>query len=787
MIQHPEFPVEPWAVRETELNVDNLAQTESVFALSNGHIGLRGNLDEGEPFGLPGTYLAGFYEVRPLPYAEAGYGDPEAGETIVNVTNGKLIRLLVQDEPLDIRYGELRSHERVLDFRAGVLRRTAEWRSPTGVLVRISSTRLVSFAQRSIAAIFYEVEPLEQRIPVVVQSELLANESPPMAERDPRAAAALSAPLELESSQTAELRAALVHRTKGSGLRLAVAMDHMVEGPEGTDANTEAFGDLVRLLITADVAPGAPLRVIKFLAYGWSSERSLPAIRDQVGAAIAEARHTGWDGLLEQQRAWLDDFWERSDVELDGDAELQQATRFALFHVLQAGARGEQRAIASKGLTGPGYDGHTFWDTESFVLPVLTFTAPNAAADALRWRHSTLGLAKERASQLGLCGAAFPWRTIRGQECSGYWPAGTAAFHVNADIAEAVVRYVAATEDDGFERDVGLELLVETARLWRSLGHHDQRGAFRIDGVTGPDEYSAIADNNIYTNVQAQRNLLAAADAAERHPRHAAELGVGEEEMAGWRDAARAMVIPYDENLEVHAQAEEFTEHQVWDFENTRPDQYPLLLHFPYFDLYRKQVVKQADLVLAMAVRGDAFTAEQKARNFAYYERLTVRDSSLSASVQAVMAAEVGHLELAYDYFAEAALLDLDDLEHNTRDGVHIASLAGTWAALVCGFAGLRHRGGLVSFAPRLPEGLTRLAFSLTFRGQRLRVEITRDRARYLLAEGGSREIAHHGARLTLEPGKPQDRPIPPAPARPRPAQPPGREPERRRPAAASA
>ena len=225
----------------------------------------------------------------------------------------------------------------------------------------------------------------------------------------------------------------------------------------------------------------------------------------------------------------------------------QQAVRFSLFHVLQAGARAEGRAIPAKGLTGPGYDGHAFWDTETFVLPVLTYTAPEAVADALRWRHSTLPLATERARQLGLDGAAFPWRTITGAECSGYWPAGTAAFHIGADIAAAVVRYVEATGDEAFERDVGLELLVETARLWRSLGHHDAQGRFRIDGVTGPDEYSAVADNNVYTNLMAQHNLRAAADAAERHPDRAGLLGVDDEEMAAWRDAAKAMFIPYDD------------------------------------------------------------------------------------------------------------------------------------------------------------------------------------------------------------------------------------------------
>jgi alpha,alpha-trehalose phosphorylase len=563
---------------------------------------------------------------------------------------------------------------------------------------------------------------------------------------------------------------------------MAAAMDHIVEGPEGTADEIDVFEDLARLTVTAELGPGRPLRIVKFLAYGWSAERSMPAMRDQVAAARAGAAHRGWDGLVAEQRAYLDDFWNGADVELDGDPELQQAIRFALFHVLQAGARGEQRAIAAKGLTGPGYDGHTFWDTESYVLPVLTYTAPNAAADALRWRHRTLDLARERAKVLGLRGAAFPWRTIRGQECSGYWPAGTGAFHINADIADATIRYRAATDDDVFEREVGLELLVETARLWRSLGHHDVSGRFRIDGVTGPDEYSAVADNNVYTNLMAQRNMAAAADAAERHPRTAGRLGVDEEETAGWRDAARDMMVPYDSALGVHAQADEFTQHQVWDFAATAPEQYPLLLHFPYFDLYRKQVVKQADLVLAMHVRGDAFTAEEKARNFEYYERLTVRDSSLSACTQAVIAAEVGHLQLAFDYFGEAALMDLDDLEHNTRDGVHIASLAGTWIAAVAGFGGMRDHDGELSFAPRLPEALTRIAFRLSFRGRRLMVEVTPEQASYSLLDGAGLDITHHGQPVRLSRTEPQLRDIPPAPAREAPQQPPGRAPTRRRP-----
>ncbi|HEX5192741.1 MAG TPA: glycoside hydrolase family 65 protein [Solirubrobacteraceae bacterium] len=782
MIDHPAYPVEPWSVRETALHLDTLAQSESVFALSNGHIGLRGNLDEGEPNGLPGTYLAGLFETRPLPYAEAGYGYPEDGQSVVNVTNGKLMRLLVEDEPFDVRYGVLESHERVLDLRAGLLRREVVWTSPTGRQIKVSSTRLVSFTQRAVALIEYTVEPVDGSFPVVLQSELVANESMPAISSDPRAAAALAKPLESESHDHLHQRALLVHHTRASGLRVASAMDHEIEGPDGTACRTMATDDVARVEVVADLAPGKPLRVVKAISYGWSGTRSGPALRDQVSAALTAAMHTGFEGLLAEQRRYLDEYWDRADVEIEGDAELQQAIRFAMWHTLQAGARGEQRAIAAKGLTGSGYDGHTFWDTEMFVLPVLTYTAPHAAADALRWRRDTLELARQRASDLGLQGAAFPWRTIQGQECSSYWPAGTAAFHINADIARATTRYQWATGDEEFERTTGAELLVETARLWRSLGHHDAAGKFRIDGVTGPDEYSAVADNNIYTNLMAAHNLVAAAELVERMPARAAELGVDDEEAASWRDAAARMTVPYNELLEVHEQAERFTSHELWDFENCPADHYPLLLNFPYFDLYRKQVVKQADLVLALFECGHAFTDSEKGRDFEYYERLTVRDSSLSACSQAIVAAETGHMDLAYDYFAEAALMDLDDLEHNTRDGVHIASLAGTWLAAVAGFGGMRDHHGKLTFKPRLPDALTRLRFRLMFRDRGLVVEVDSEHTRYQLRFGDPLTIEHHGSEHEVTTDAELELEIPKLRPRGNPTQPPGRAPTRRRP-----
>jgi len=796
VIENESYDVEPWCLTESSLDLDLIAQSESVFALSNGHIGMRGNLDEGDPHGLPGTYLNSLYEDRPLPYAEAGYGFPDTGQTVINVTNGKIIRLLVNDEPFDIRYGIVRSHTRALDMRAGTLTREVVWTSPAGHTVKIKSVRLVSLTQRAIAAISYSVTPvtLDEEgnaeepadspggvpLRLVVMSEIVANEEVPAMAADPRAAAILAEPLvgeEHNATDGKHHRSVLVHGTRSSKLRLAAGMAHEVTGPKRMSLQNESFPDVGRFTVAAEVPQGEELRLVKYLGYGWSSQRSRPALVDQVAGALAAAELTGWDGLLKEQRAFLDSFWEGADVEVDGDVQIQQAVRFGLFHILQAGARAEQRPIPAKGLTGTGYDGHTFWDTETFVLPVLTYTHPSAAADALRWRALTLDIARAHATELGLEGAAFAWRTIHGEECSGYWPAGTAAFHINADIAAAVINYLDATEDEQFEREVGLPLLIETARLWRSLGQHDASGQFRIEGVTGPDEYSAVKDNNLYTNLMAQQNLAAAADLVEKLQFESRDLGVTHEEAASWRDAAQDIFVPYDEDLQVHPQHDGFTKYARWDFNGTPEDHYPLLLHYPYFQLYRKQVVKQADVVLAMQLRPDAFTPEQMRRNFDYYESITVRDSSLSPATQAVMAAQVGHLNLAYDYLAEAAFMDLQDREHNTRDGLHIASLAGAWTALIGGFGGLRAVRGQLCFSPKLPPGIVGLSFRMRYRGRVVLVAIHGQSAKYTVLSGDPLDILHYNEPATIS-DKELSLDIPTCVPLPPPSQPFGRVPQ---------
>lgn len=743
------FDVDPWTVSISDVRPESLAHEESVFGLSNGHLGWRGNLDEGDPRGVAGSYLNGVFEEHPMPYAEDAYGYPEVGQSVINVQNGQIIRMLVDDEPFDIETGELSSHDRRLDLRDGTLHRSFEWTSPTGRRVRVESTRVVSLSRRAIAAVRYSVEAVEHAVDITVISELLANEPVPVEHDDPRVQDLLTRPLVTVETDAVGSRATLLHRTRRSGLAVATTMDHEVDAP-GYRLVTEAEDDGARTTIRARLDPGERLVIVKYVGHDFEESRASATVRARAETAVTAAMADGWDRLLAEQREVLDDYWRCADVIVEGEPRLQQAVRYALFQVFQSAARAELRSVPGKGLTGAGYEGHTFWDFEAFVLPVLTSTAPDAARQALLWRHSTLPHARDRAAQLHLAGAAFAWRTIDGRESSGYWPASTAAFHINADIAAAVLHYVRATGDVEFEREYGLEILVETARLWVSLGRRDADGTFHIDGVTGPDEYSAIANDNVFTNLMAQLNLRAAADAARRHPERCEDLGVGADEIDEWTATAAAMHIPFDADLGIHPQSAGYTQLERWDFDATGIDQYLLHDHFPYFDLYRKQVLKQADLVLAMHFAHEAFTPEQKIRNFEYYEALTVRDSSLSAAPQAVIAAEVHQLELAYDYLAEVATIDLDDAHGNTHEGLHVAALAGVWTVIVAGFGGMRDTADGLRFAPRLPPRLTRLGFGIRVHGETLRLDVSAPETTYRYSGDEPLKLLHFDQAITV-------------------------------------
>jgi alpha,alpha-trehalose phosphorylase len=441
--------------------------------------------------------------------------------------------------------------------------------------------------------------------------------------------------------------------------------------------------------------------------------------------------------------------------------EIQQAIRFNLFHILQASARAEDAGVPAKGLTGQAYEGHYFWDTEIYVLPFLIYTSPRIAKNLLTFRYKMLPQARARARQLGHRGAMFPWRTISGEEASAYYAAGTAQYHINADIMYGLRKYVQATGDESFLRDYGAEMLVETARLWLDLGFYSDAkgGKFCINSVTGPDEYNTVVNNNAYTNLMARENLRYAAQALkslratspEAYSVLVHKTALEPSEIEAWKRAAESMYVPYDEKLQIIPQDDSFLDREPWDFRNTPSDRYPLLLFYHPLNIYRKQVIKQADVVLAMFLLGNAFSSEAKKRNFEFYDPLTTGDSSLSSCVEAIIAAQVGDSEKAIRYGMAALLMDLADVGGNVKDGCHIASMGGTWMMLAYGLGGMRDDDGMLSFWPRrAPEDNAILRFPVTYRGQILEVEIGEENVKYTLREGVSLTIRHETEEIQL-------------------------------------
>ena len=767
------YPTDEWRLVETRCTDRYLKRAETIFALANGYMGVRGTPDEGRPSVSPGSFVNGFHETWPIVHAEEAYGFARTGQTIVKVPDATTLRLFVDDEPLHLPTAGLREYSRVLDMRAGTLVRELEWSTPAGKHVALRSCRLVSLEHRHLMAITYELVLGEHAAPVVLRSEVLNQEDLPEQgplERaaDPRAGNELDARvLNCVVAEGEGERLLLGYRTTNSGMSLGVGVDHVIESAAPHEVSVSLDPDCAEVVLTLDAQPGVPIRITKYVTY--QSSRSAPAaeLTERCARTLDRAVRDGHDALLASQRAQLDLFWDRADVRVrtgGGSARLQQAIRWNLFQLAQATWRAEGGGVPAKGLTGRGYEGHYFWDAEVFLLPFLSYTQPRIARNLLRFRHGMLNAARERAREMGQRGAMFPWRTIDGREASAYYAAGTAQYHLNADIAYAIRRYVRVRDDPGFLVEVGAEILVETARMWLDLGFYDE-GVFHIHGVTGPDEYTAVVNDNTYTNVLARLNLRYAVEtvrrlAAERPAAHAglvADLALDAGELQAWEHAATAMHVPYDEARGIHPQDAHFLEREVWDLDATPPDRFPLLLHYHPLEIYRKQVIKQADVVLAMFLVGDEFTLEEKRANFAYYDRLTTGDSSLSASVQSIIAAEVGDERRALDYFRFALLMDLADAAGNASEGVHVAAAGGVWQALVCGFGGVRDYDGDgdLSFAPRLPGAWTSLAYSLRYRDRQLRIELGHESERYLLSEGDPVDVTIRGELHRLERGRP--------------------------------
>jgi len=765
------LPVDEWRLVEARPGAD-LALLETIFSVANGFLGMRGTPEEGRQAAEHGTYINGFHETWKINHAESAYGFATTGQTMVNVPDSTVMKLYVDDEPFLLATADIESYERWIDFREGVLRRDLVWHTPTGARLRVRTSRMVSFTQRHLALMTMEITMLEGSAPVVVSSQVInrqdlhdefgAKAAPapsdphPGHKEDPRRTTAFEhRVLEPRGHWHSDRRMLLGYRAARSGITLAVGADHEVETSLDVERIMDTGPDQGRAILRTRMTAGSTMTIRKAVAY--HSSRTLPnrELFDRCRRTLDRVRATTFDELEREQRAYLAEFWDRTDVRVPGDPGRQQAIRWCLFQLAQASARADQAGIPAKGLTGSGYEGHYFWDTDVYVVPFLTFTSPQWARNALRFRVNLLPKARERAHELTQRGALYPWRTINGEEASAYYAAGTAQYHIDADIAYAISTYVEVTGDREFGRRDGVRVLVETARMWADLGFWRTNGdsEFHIHGVTGPDEYTTVVNNNLFTNVMARFNLERAAAAVrdleltdpDAHRTLVADLELHEGEIEEWEACAAGMFIPFDPALGINPQDDRFLDREVWDLANTPVESLPLLLHYHPLVIYRFQVLKQADVVLALFLRGAEFSEQAKLADFEYYDPITTGDSTLSAVVQSIVAAEVGHQDAALDYFHRGLYVDLADLHGNTADGVHIASAGGVWACLVQGFGGMRHENGDITFDPRLPEEFDEISFPLTVRGSRFRVLVRPEEIGFTLVEGEELDVAVRG------------------------------------------
>ena len=779
-----DFGDDPWRLMLHGIDPDLAGQDETLLSLGNGYLGLRGNHEEGLPLGSHGTFINGFHETWRIQHAENAYGFAEQGQTIVNVPDAKTIRIYVDDERLNLSSADILDVTRILDMRAGTLTRSLLWLTPTGKRVRVETRRMVSFASRHLVTTEMRVTVLDADADLTVSSLLLNRQDlgrvrteqtePEDGIADPRKSEQLTERiLHAGPAEHAGDRSILSYRVAGSGMALGVGVDHEFDPGTPEDAaswrrSVERAPDRVRHVFQGVARAGVTVKLVKTVAYHSSTTAALSELVDRCAHTLSQARAEDPERRWDVQREFLDAFWERSDVRVDAEPGVQQAVRWNLFQLAQASARADGRGIAAKGLSGSGYSGHYFWDSEIYVLPFLTYTTPLWARNALRSREKMLPQARLRAAKLNESGALFPWRTIGGEEASAYYAAGTAQYHINADVTFALARYVAATGDLEYLVSGACDIAIETARLWHSLGfwrtEADGIARFHIHGVTGPDEYTTVVNDNLFTNIMARFNLRFAAEVVRRlaeetpeaYAALAARLNIEPLEVADWEEAANGMAVPYSEEIGIHPQDAHFLEREVWDLAATPPEQKPLLLHFHPLVIYRFQVLKQADVVLALLLASDEFGRAEKQRNFEYYDALTTGDSTLSGIVQSIIAAEVGYPELAYQYFDHALRVDLDDLHHNSADGVHVASAGGVWMMLVQGFAGMRDAGRRLAFDPRLPAHWNSLSFSLAWRGARLGVTLTQDRIAFDVVSGeGEIALTVRGQDVTVSPGRP--------------------------------
>ncbi len=784
-LKKPIYPIEPWTITEQEFKKETNYRNETTFALSNGYLGTRGTFDEGYSFteeeGLEGNFINGFYESEHIRYGEWNFGFPVTSQSLLNLPNMKTTRVVLEDEKgtresFDLFSGEIISYDRKLNMKEGYITRKVVWRSPQGKAVGIKSRRFCSFACKNLMVQTLEVTPLNftgkaELISVLEgKVENHTRTTNPLVDYGPFGEHLHCDRLEADCREGrfyyegTTLNSKLTMGCMGLHEIQVYTKEGSLKEEKGLQKNADKNPDekQASLSYSVDLKEGETVSLTKYLAYTSCLDMEKEEMAGFLQKVLEEAAAQTVETLLQKQKLLVGSFWEKADIQIEGDTALQQGIRFNLFHIMQSAGRDGRTGMGAKGLSGEGYEGHYFWDTEMYVLPVFAYTEGKLARALLDYRYATLPQARERARVLGHeKGALYPWRTINGEEASTYYPLGTAQYHINADVAYAFKLYMDVNGDDDYLKEKGAEVLIETARVWADVGcfAESKGGRYCICAVTGPDEYNAIVDNNFYTNLMARENLkdaLWALTRLEEMDEKACRelkdrLALTEEETLGWKKIIDNMYFPYDEKRKVYPLDDGFMMRKEWDDSKIPLEKRHLLYenYHPLF-IFRQRMSKQADAILGMLLHSNYFTQEELKRNYDFYQEVTLHHSSLSTCIFGILASQIGRKEEAYTYFSQSARMDLDDYHNNFYAGIHAANMAGTWQGIVFGFAGVRTNRGYLEFKPSIPRAWEGYTFRIVYRGSLLEIHTNQKKAEYTLLNDCPAEFVTGGQRHRL-------------------------------------
>ncbi|WEV20233.1 glycoside hydrolase family 65 protein [Clostridium perfringens] len=765
--REPIYKIEPWNITEEEFLLKNNYRNETTFSLANGYIGTRGTFEEAYDFdvetGLEGNFVNGFYESEHIRYGEWNFGFPTESQSLLNLPNAKIIKLFIEDEEFSMLTGEIEDYKRVLHMKEGRITRDLIWVSPKGKKVKISISRFVSFNNKNLMEIRYKVTPLNFSGNLKFISAIDANvenhtrKTNPLVDYGPFGK-------RLANDYIDSIKDELYYEgiTLNSELSIACGAVNRISSENFIRKNFKNY-ELCGVSYEFYAKENEEIILDKFIAYSTSLDMNCEKLHGFIKAILSDAEEQGYIEAESEQKEYVEEFWRTADVIIEGDDALQQGIRFNLFHLMQSAGRDGKTGMGAKGLSGEGYEGHYFWDTEMYVLPVFVYTKPDLAKKLLDYRYFTLDKARERARVLGHDkGALYPWRTINGEEASTYFPLGTAQYHINADIAYAFKLYVDVNDDFNYLKDKAAEVLCETSRVWANVGSFSEYvgNKYCICAVTGPDEYNAIVDNNFYTNLMARENLRDAIWALNKikekdqlaYDNLVKKIDLKDEEIEYWKKIIENMYFPYDEKRGVYPLDDGFMKRKPWD-DSKIPKEKRHLLYENYHPLFifRQRMSKQADAILAMYLHSNLFSIEELRKNYDFYQEVTLHHSSLSTCIFGILASQIGYDEEAYKYFSQSARMDLDDYHNNFYAGIHAANMAGTWQGIVNGFAGLRTNKGVLELNPTIPKEWNAYSFKIFYKKNLLEIKISKDEIEIRLLEGENLELYVYGEKVYLK------------------------------------